>query len=173
MLALHTFANGAFVTTHRLAGLPVRLGGLEYGALVSLRLTLMAVFAAWGMELDPERAVHDAVRWRLPLSLVVMMAMARSSLAAVERRVTTVLEAQQARGVRVRGGPLVRARALVALVIPVVVGSLVEGDARATALRSRGLGTTPLAVVPGARFTTSDALDVAACAVSLALTFLL
>lgn len=173
LLLIHTFVNRAFIPTLDLWGIPVRLEGLQYAVLVTLRIALLTAVAACWREMDPERIVHSAVGWRLPLSLVVMTAMACSSVTGIVRRVSIVREAQQARGLRVRGGLLVRARALGALVIPVVVGSIVDSESRAAVLHTRGLGSGPLAVPPAEPFTARDALDIAACAAGVGVSLVL
>lgn len=51
-----------------------------------------------------------------------------------------ILDAQQARGLRTSGSALVRARAIVPLVGPLVIGSLVDVRERALALEARAFG---------------------------------
>ncbi|MDH4142097.1 MAG: energy-coupling factor transporter transmembrane protein EcfT [Chloroflexota bacterium] len=55
-------------------------------------------------------------------------------------RAGAILEAQQARGLSVRGSPARRLRALVPLIGPVVLGSLVDVRERTFALEARGFG---------------------------------
>jgi energy-coupling factor transport system permease protein len=63
-----------------------------------------------------------------------------------------ILEAQRARGLRWRGSPLRRGRALVPLVLPLVLGAVAEVDDRAVALETRAVEVrgvrTPLAPPP-------------------------
>lgn len=58
-------------------------------------------------------------------------------------RATTILEAQQARGLVVDGSPVRRVRALVPLVGPVVLGSLIDVRERTLALEARSFGARP------------------------------
>ncbi len=58
-------------------------------------------------------------------------------------RAGAILEAQQARGLSVRGSPVRRVRALVPLIGPVVLGSLVDVRERTFALEARGFGAGP------------------------------
>jgi energy-coupling factor transport system permease protein len=53
-----------------------------------------------------------------------------------------ILDAQRARGLRTRGGPLNRIRSLIPLVAPLVIGSLVDARDRALALEARGFGSS-------------------------------
>jgi energy-coupling factor transport system permease protein len=61
----------------------------------------------------------------------------------MQARATTILEAQQARGLVVGGSPWRRLRALVPLIGPVVLGSLIDVQERTFALEARGFGARP------------------------------
>jgi energy-coupling factor transport system permease protein len=52
-------------------------------------------------------------------------------------RAQTILDAQQSRGLALAGNPLQRARALVPLVVPLVLSSIVDVEQRAIALEAR------------------------------------
>ncbi|MFP3854822.1 MAG: energy-coupling factor transporter transmembrane component T, partial [Anaerolineales bacterium] len=52
-------------------------------------------------------------------------------------RAQTILDAQQSRGLSINGNPLQRARALVPLVVPLVLSSIVDVEERAIALEAR------------------------------------
>ena len=70
------------------------------------------------------------------------------SLPRLRTRARVIQEAQRARGLRLRGAPLGRVRALVPLTLPLMLGSLAEVDDRAIALETRAIGAprrTPLA----------------------------
>ena len=61
----------------------------------------------------------------------------------MQERAGAILEAQQARGLTVEGSLRRRARALVPLIGPVVLGSLVDVRERTFALEARGFGARP------------------------------
>ena len=61
----------------------------------------------------------------------------------MQERAGAILEAQQARGLTVEGSLVRRARALVPLIGPVVLGSLVDVRERTFALEARGFGARP------------------------------
>lgn len=67
----------------------------------------------------------------------------------LRERVRSILEAQRARGLRWSGSPARRARALVPLILPLVLGAVAEVDDRAVALETRAVEVrgvrTPLA----------------------------
>ena len=61
----------------------------------------------------------------------------------MQARASAILEAQQARGLRAGGSPATRLRALVPLIGPVLLGSLVDVRERTLALEARGFGARP------------------------------
>lgn len=58
----------------------------------------------------------------------------------LQARAAAILDAQQARGLRVAGSVFARARAVVPLVGPIVLGSLIDVRERTLALEARGFG---------------------------------
>lgn len=58
----------------------------------------------------------------------------------LQARAGAILDAQQARGLRVAGSLVARARAVVPLVGPIVLGSLIDVRERTLALEARGFG---------------------------------
>ncbi len=106
--------------------------GARLGAVATVSLALFAGF-------DPSRFL-DAVAergWSFHAGYLLV-----ATLQAVPRfrhRAAMILEAQRARGLRFRGSPLRRARALVPLTLPLVLGMLSEVDDRAMALETRGV----------------------------------
>jgi energy-coupling factor transport system permease protein len=71
---------------------------------------------------------------------------------AFQTRAESILLAQQARGLRLRGNPLRRARALLPLVSPLILGLFTDVEERSTAMEARGFSSpakhTSLTVVP-------------------------
>jgi energy-coupling factor transport system permease protein len=61
----------------------------------------------------------------------------------LQARAASIQDAQQARGLRVTGSFVTRVRALVPLVGPVVLGSLIDVRERTLALEARGFGARP------------------------------
>ena len=61
----------------------------------------------------------------------------------MQTRAASILEAQQARGLRIEGSLLRRMRALVPLIGPVLLGSLIDVRERTFALEARGFGARP------------------------------
>jgi energy-coupling factor transport system permease protein len=61
----------------------------------------------------------------------------------MQTRAGSILEAQQARGLRIEGSLVRRMRALVPLIGPVLLGSLIDVRERTFALEARGFGARP------------------------------
>jgi energy-coupling factor transport system permease protein len=120
------------------------LGGDPLTALtVAARLTsLIFVFLTVVVSVHPGRFVDALVARGVPFSLVYLLSATLQAVPRLGLRAQTILEAQRCRGLRVRGSPLRRARALVPLAIPLVLGSLAEVDERSVALEVRGAGST-------------------------------
>lgn len=74
------------------------------------------------------------------LAFVVLSAV--QMVPRMQARASSILEAQQARGLRIDGGIGRRVRALVPLVGPVLLGSLIDVRERTFALEARGFGAS-------------------------------
>jgi energy-coupling factor transport system permease protein len=61
----------------------------------------------------------------------------------MQDRAASILDAQQARGLPIKGSLRVRIRALVPLIAPVLLGSLIDVRERTLALEARGFGARP------------------------------
>src|SRR5690606_37675681 len=60
----------------------------------------------------------------------------------MQRRATAILDAPQARGLNVRGGPVARVKSLKTLFIPLCVGAVMTAETRSLALDARGFART-------------------------------
>ena len=75
------------------------------------------------------------------ISFVVLSAV--QMVPRMQERAGSILEAQQSRGLSLEGSPVRRIRALVPLIGPVLLGSLVDVRERTFALEARGFGARP------------------------------
>ena len=106
--------------------------GSRLGAIVTASLAFATLF-------DPHRFLQAAIERRWPWSATFLLV---ATLDAAERfgdQARRLREAQRTRGLRVHGSLRLRARAIPALVFPLLLASLTEADDRALALESRGL----------------------------------
>ena len=138
--------------------------GARLGAIASASAALLRAFR-------PLRFLDAmAARGRSFHSAYLVVATLQS-LPRLRARAHAIQEAQRARGLRLRGAPLGRVRALVPLTLPLMLGSLAEVDDRAMALDTRAVASrrrTPLDP-PAWRTGDSLACGVAAAAVLAAL----
>ena len=122
------------------AGTTLSRQGLSWALEQGLRLgALITASLAFAQSFDAPRFLQAAIarRWRFDLAFLVV-----ATLDAAERlgeQARRLREAQRARGLRVGRTVLSKARALPALVFPLMIVSLTEADERALALETRGL----------------------------------
>jgi len=117
--------------------------GLQWAWSQGTRLAVIATASlAFASSFDPHRFLQAAIarRWSFGAAFLLVATLdAADRLGGQARRLR---EAQRTRGIRVTGSLAARARALPALVFPLLLVSLTEADDRALALETRGL-TTP------------------------------
>ncbi len=106
------------------------LGG-RIAAIVLVSLVTLAV-------VSPARLVEAMTARGAPFGRIFLLVSTLTFLPRTRARAAAILEAQQARGLRLRGSPLARLRALGPLVLPLVLGSLAEVDEQVLALEARG-----------------------------------
>jgi len=115
------------------------------GQITAILLGFLLVLAS----VHPGRLVDALLEKRVPFSIAYLFAATLQAVPRLQARAGVILDAQRCRGLPVNGPPWRRARAVVPLTIPLVLGALAEVDQRAIALESRGVGTparrTPLA----------------------------
>lgn len=121
--------GGSYSTT----GLELALAqGSRLAAIITASLAFAAAF-------DPHRFLQAAIARKWPFAagfLVVATLDAADRFAEQARRLR---EAQRTRGLRVHGSLRIRARALPALIFPLLLAALTEADDHALALETRGL----------------------------------
>ena len=114
--------------------------GLAWTASQTSRLAaIVTASIGFATLFDPHRFLQAAIARRWPFGVAFLVV---ASLDAAERlgeQARRLREAQRTRGVAVRGSLAIRARALPALVFPLLLTSLTEADDRALALETRGL----------------------------------
>lgn len=109
---------------------------LEQGSRLAAIITASVSFATL---FDPHRFLQAAIERRWPWSAAFLLV---ATLDAADRfgdQARRLREAQRTRGLRVKGSLALRARAVPALVFPLLLASITEADDRALALESRGL----------------------------------
>ena len=86
----------------------------------------------------PDRLMVALNQKGLPNSLVYMVVATLQIVPRFQNRAAAILDAQRSRGLETQGNLLVRSRALLPLVIPLVLSSLIDVEERAMAIEARG-----------------------------------
>jgi energy-coupling factor transport system permease protein len=77
----------------------------------------------------------------VPSSLAYIIVTTLQIIPRFQSKASSILDAQRSRGLETEGSILTRARAVVPLVLPLVLGSLVEVEERAIAIEARGFNS--------------------------------
>jgi energy-coupling factor transport system permease protein len=111
--------------------------GLEFAFLVSTRLlTFTATVLLVLRTTHPADLVYALTQRGLPRSIAYILLVTLQIAPDMIARATAIMEAQRSRGLETQRG-ILRVRAIVPLVGPLVVGALVDVEERAMALESR------------------------------------
>lgn len=147
------FYPGAHDTLAGLGPLAISREGLTFGVVSAGRL--LAAFSASILFLVTtladdllESLVARGASHRISFVILVSM----QTVPRLQDRAAAILDAQQARGLRIGGSAFQRARALIPLTGPLLLGSLIDVRERTFALEARAFGTrsgrTAYRVVP-------------------------
>lgn len=114
-------------------------GQPEVGVTIAARLSaIIFVFTAAMTSIHPARLVEGLVQIRAPFGVAYLLSATFQAIPRLSDHARLILETQQCRGLAIRSGLTGRLRALGPLVVPLVLGALVEVDERAVALETRG-----------------------------------
>lgn len=116
--------------------------GLTFAALMGLRMSVFAgIFLTVAMTLDVPQLLATMTHRGVSRKLVFIIGSAVGLIPHVALRAGQITSAQQARGLVVGRGPLTRARALLAVITPLVIGLLVDASERNRMLAARGFSS--------------------------------
>jgi energy-coupling factor transport system permease protein len=116
------------------------VAGLQRAAVFGGRIVaiLVAFLTALGC-VSPARLVEAMTARGVPFGRMYLLVSTLTLVPRLRERAAHILEAQQCRGLRLGGSPLARLSALGPLVLPLVLGSLIEVDEQVLALDARGV----------------------------------
>jgi energy-coupling factor transport system permease protein len=123
LFLIHTVAGGSAATAL---------------AIASRITTIVLMFLTVVASVEPARLVDAALDRGLPFSVAYLFAATLQAVPRLRRRAGEILDAQRCRGLPVSGSLWRRARAVVPLTLPLILGALAEVDERTLALESRG-----------------------------------
>jgi energy-coupling factor transport system permease protein len=112
-------------------------------ALISIgRIVLvMAGFILFAMSTRLDTLMISLKQVGVPSSLAYIIVTTLQIAPRFQSKAATILDAQRSRGLETEGNLFVRARALIPIVLPLVIGSLVEVEERAIAIEARGFNS--------------------------------
>jgi len=127
-----------------IGSLHITAKGLETGVLYALRMAASAFGLLVPLATCPaSRLVRAFEQLGLPYRLGLVIGLALQYLGQLGSMYTSILEAQQARGLRLEGRNLMqRARAFIPTVVALVIAALRLSDNLALGLAARGFGVT-------------------------------
>lgn len=116
--------------------------GLAFGVPIALRIVAaVAVTVAFVMSTRPDDLMEALIERGASPKLAFVVLGAIQTIPRMHDKANRILDAQQARGLRTSGSFRARARAVVPLLGPLVIGSLIDVRERSLALEARGFGT--------------------------------
>ncbi|HET7727359.1 MAG TPA: energy-coupling factor transporter transmembrane component T [Candidatus Limnocylindrales bacterium] len=116
--------------------------GLAFGVPIALRIVAaVAVTIAFVMSTRPDDLMEALIDRGASPKLAFVVLGAIQTIPRMQDKANRILDAQQARGLRTSGSFRARARAVVPLLGPLVIGSLIDVRERSLALEARGFGT--------------------------------
>lgn len=112
-------------------------------ALISIGriLLLMSSFILFAMTTRPDTLMISLKQVGVPSSLAYIIVTTLQIIPRFQSKASTILDAQRSRGLETEGNLFLRARAVVPIVLPLVLGSLVEVEERAIAIEARGFNS--------------------------------
>jgi energy-coupling factor transporter transmembrane protein EcfT len=118
-------------------------------------LLVMAGFLLFAMTTRPDMLMISLKQVGVPSGLAYIIVTTLQIVPRFQNKAVTILDAQRSRGLETQGNMLVRARAVVPLILPLVLGSLIEVEERAIAIEARGFNSnrieTSLIEIPDTR----------------------
>jgi energy-coupling factor transport system permease protein len=117
-------------------------------------LMVVSSFIWFALTTRPDRLMTSLAQRGLPSTLAYIIVATIQIAPRFQARATTILEAQQARGLETGGKFSRRVRAIVPLVVPLILSSLVDVEERALAIEARAFNRpgkkTSLVEIPDA-----------------------
>ena len=112
-------------------------------ALISIgKITLtMATFILFAMSTRPDFLMISLKQTGVPSSLAYIVVATLQLIPRFQMKASSILDAQRSRGLETEGNILVRTKAVLPIILPLVLGSLVEVEERAIAIEARAFNS--------------------------------
>jgi energy-coupling factor transport system permease protein len=136
-----------------LGPLSLKAEGLQFTAIIVARILAVASsFLLLSLTTRPDNLMITLAQRGLSGTISYIMLTTLQIVPHFQTKAQTILAAQQSRGLEIGGNILARIRALVPLVIPLILGSIVDIEERAMALEARAFSRpgpkTSLLILP-------------------------
>jgi energy-coupling factor transport system permease protein len=123
----------------QLGPLSVKAEGISFAIASTGRiLTVVTAFLLLILSTRPDALMIALTERGLPPTITYIVLATIQIVPRFQARAQTIMDAQQSRGLRLEGSLIQRGRALIPLVVPLVLGSIVDVEQRAMALEARG-----------------------------------
>jgi energy-coupling factor transport system permease protein len=121
--------------------LSVKEEGLRFAVASTGRILIIVSSFLWfALTTRPDRLMTALSQIGFPANLAYVIVATIQIVPRFQARAATILDAQRARGVETEGSFGQRIRAMVPLVVPLILSSLVDVEERALAVEARGFG---------------------------------
>jgi len=119
----------------------------QEGALFALirigRIVLvMAGFVLFAMTTRPDTLMISLKQVGVPSSLAYIIVTTLQIIPRFQSKALTILDSQRSRGLETEGNIFMRAKAVAPIILPLVLGSLMEVEEKAIAIEARGFNST-------------------------------
>ncbi|MBI3165773.1 MAG: energy-coupling factor transporter transmembrane protein EcfT [Chloroflexi bacterium] len=104
-------------------------------------ILVMSGFLLFSMTTRPDTLMITLKQAGVPGSIAYIIVTTLQIVPSFQRKALTILDAQRSRGLETEGNLYVRARAFIPIILPLVLGSLMEVEERAIAIESRGFNS--------------------------------
>ncbi len=119
-----------------------KVEGAQYAAISLGRIFLiMTDFLLFSMTTRPDTLMIALKQVGMPSSIAYIIVTTLQIVPSFQRKASAILDAQRSRGLETEGNLLIRARAVVPIILPLVLGSLVEVEERAIAIEARAFNS--------------------------------
>lgn len=116
-------------------------------------ILLNSAFLLLALSTRPDALMQALVQIGMPHTVAYTVLTTMQIAPRFQAKANTILDAQRSRGLEMEGGIIQRAKALIPLLVPLVLGSIVDVEERAIALEARGFSRK------GAKTTLYDLYD--------------
>lgn len=142
LLIIQTFFWGEGTALFHIGFLQPKLEGLIFAIKSSGRIMfIMADFLLFSLTTRPDTLMISLKQKGMPAGLAYIIVTTLQLVPQFITKANTILDAQRSRGLETEGNFATRARALLPLILPLVIGSLLEVEERAIAIEARAFNS--------------------------------